>query len=74
MRRLRLVTGNLKELNKKTIFTLAAVVDNKVIHEWKFDSEKERSDFLLSRNARSGDIEFSDDDLKALGINPKTLK
>jgi hypothetical protein len=74
MKRLRLVTGHLKELNKEPIFTLAAVADNKVVHEWKFDSEKERSDFLLSRNTRPGDIEFSDDDLKALGINPKTLK
>jgi hypothetical protein len=74
MKKLRLVAGNLKELNKKPIFTLAAVADNKVIREWKFDSEKERSDFLLSKGKAAGSIEFSDDDLKAFGIDPKKLR
>jgi hypothetical protein len=74
MKKLHLVTGHVRRLNEKPIFTLAAMAGTRTLRTWEFGSETERSDFLLSRNAKPGDIEFSNDDLTALGIDPKTLR
>jgi hypothetical protein len=73
MKKLHLVTGHLQKVGEKPAFILAAMSGTVTIREWKFDSEKERTDFLLGRNARPGEIEFSDDDVKALGIDPRKL-
>jgi hypothetical protein len=73
MRKLQLVVGHVQKQHEKPTFTLAAMAGNKTLREWNFASEKERSDFLLNRNTNPGAIQFSDDDLEALGIDPKTL-
>jgi hypothetical protein len=74
MKEMHLITGHLRKVGTKPAFILAAMAGSVTIREWQFDTEKERSDFLLGRNARPRDIEFSDDDLRALGIDRDKLR
>jgi hypothetical protein len=75
MKKLHLVTGHLQKLHEKPVYTLAAMSGTKTLRTWEFGSEKERAEFLrpVGKGKGAGTIEFSDDDLAALGINPKTL-